>query len=243
MDALAAQPGFRRRFIITPSAGSVRAAVEDDYHCMAVTIRHDGTTILAVSAEMDRAPWTTCPGAMAVIARTFTGVTLSEAARRGDKPANCTHLYDLAVLAAAHSGDAVPSAFDILATDPVDGKVTAEIRQNGAPLLRLVHHDNVLIEPTSAAGASLFKLRAWIEALPAEPQEAARLLQWGSILAQGRTYPLELQSDATRMPANCYTFQEAQKQVAQRVGAVFDFSQEAREPLEHLGENGFGRRG
>jgi len=110
LDAL---PGFRRRFRVTPSEGSVIAAVEDDYHCMAVTLRHDGTRVTGVESVMERVPWTTCPGAPAVLAATFTGVALTDVAARGEKKTNCTHLHDLAVLAAAHAADDEPILYDL----------------------------------------------------------------------------------------------------------------------------------
>ena len=151
---------------------------------------------------MDRAPWTTCPGARAVLAETFTGVALADAAKRGAKQANCTHLHDLAVLAAAHAGDAAAITFDILASDPVDGAVVAEIRRDGAALVRIEHNKDILTAPAEVAGLSLFKLREWIATLPEPQREAARLLQWGTIIAHGRTTPMEAQSDASRMPSN-----------------------------------------
>ncbi len=52
-------PGFRRRFRITPEASLVRGELEDDYHCMRVTIHHDGKTATAIEPIMARAPWTT----------------------------------------------------------------------------------------------------------------------------------------------------------------------------------------
>lgn len=239
---IGARPGFRRRFVIEPAVGSVRAAVEDDYHCMAVTLRHDGTTIAAVAPDMDRVPWTTCPGAMMTLRQTFEGVALAEAARRGDKPANCTHLYDLALLASAHANDGDQTAYDIAVSDPVDGLWHAEIRRDGKVVLALSHRDDVVITPEDIAGTSLFKLRSWIDALPEHQREAARLLQWGTILAHGRVIPMERQSDASRMPPNCYTFQEDMKKTARRVGRVLDFGQGPLVPLEHLGNDGFGSR-
>ena len=242
MDALAALPGFRRRFVVTPAPDRVTAAVEDDYHCMAVTLQHDGATILGIQAEMDRAPWTTCPGATAVVELTFAGAALTNAASLGQKQANCTHLYDLAVLAAAHARDPKPLRYDILASDPIDGEVTAEIRRNGVAVLRIAHHDNVMTAPADIAGLALFKLRGWIETLSGAEQEAARLLQWGTILAHGRTTPMEAQSDASRMPSNCYTFQPERKLAARRIGQVLDFSRTALVPLEHLDADGFRAR-
>ena len=240
---LDARPGFRRRLVVEPSAGQVRAAVEDDYHCMAVTLAHDGTRITGVGSDMNRAPWTTCPGAPAVLAATFTGVALTAAAARGDKPANCTHLHDLALLAAAHAAGPARLVYDILVSDPVEGLWHAEIRRDGEPVLALSHQADVVVAPAEAAGLSLFKLRDWIRTLPAALQEPARLLQWGTILAHGRAIPMDRQSDASRMPQNCYTFQDVRKSEAQRVGRVLDFSQGPVEPLDHLGGDGFRVRG
>ncbi|MBC2660351.1 DUF2889 domain-containing protein [Novosphingobium flavum] len=235
-------PGFRRRFRVEPGPAAVRAAVEDDYHCMAVTLRHDGTRIAAVEAVMDRAPWTTCPGAPAVLAQTFAGLTLAEAVRAGEKRTNCTHLHDLAGLAAAHAQDTAALVYDILVSDPVDGRVHAEIRRDGQTLLGLSHRDDVVTAPDTLAGTSLYALRDWIAGLPAALHEPARLLQWGTILAHGRAIPMDRQSDATRIPPNCYTFQDVRKAEAQRVGLVLDFSQGSLEPLGHLGAEGFRRR-
>lgn len=209
---------------------------------MAVTLDHHDGAITAVGSMIDRAPWTTCPGAPAVLARTFAGAALAEAAGRGSKQANCTHLYDLAVLAAAHALDRRELVYDILVCDPVDGTVLAEIRRDGVAVLDFELRDDVLIGPETAAGTSLFKLRGWIAALPAALHEPARLLQWGTILAHGRTTPMDRQSDATRMPPNCYTFQDDKKKEAIRVGGVIDFSQGTLTPLDHLAGDGFRRR-
>jgi hypothetical protein len=42
-------PGYRRRLRVTPSDGSVRSELEDGYHCMAVTIQHDGRVARSVA--------------------------------------------------------------------------------------------------------------------------------------------------------------------------------------------------
>ncbi len=48
-------PGFRRRFLVTPLPGRVTAAVEDDYHSMAVILHHDGARISGVASWQRRA--------------------------------------------------------------------------------------------------------------------------------------------------------------------------------------------
>jgi hypothetical protein len=230
--ALDALPGYRRRFRVTPGEGVVRTELEDDYHCMAVTLRHRDGVVTAIEAEMDRAPWTTCPGAPAQLTQTFEGVRLEEAARRGEKALNCTHLYDLAQLAAAHAADAAPRVYDILASDPVDGRRRLELRRDGETVMRWVEEKGLLVEPAAAAGATLLNMRAWLDSLPPAEQEEARLLRWGAIVAHGRTIPLEAQSDATRMPPNCFTFQPDRAQRAQRVGEIREFSHGGAEPLD-----------
>lgn len=228
------QPGFRRRFRIVPGPGWVSAAVEDDFHCMTVTLRHDGARIAGVEAKTIRAPWTTCPGAEQVLEETFTGIALAEAAARGMKQANCTHLYDLGVLAAGHAGDTDETIYDVLVSDPVDGAGTTEIRRGGLPLMRWTIDGFMLAEPAEIAGKSLMQLRDWIATLSPDLREAAKILQWASLIAHGRSLPLDQQSDATRMPPNCYTFQPDMARQAVRVGEIIDFSKGGREPLAHI---------
>jgi hypothetical protein len=225
-------PGFRRRFRVTAGPGWVRSAVEDDYHCMQVTLRHRDGIVITVEPVIFRAPWTTCPGAAAQLQATFSGVSLEGFAFRGEKSENCTHLHDLALLAAAHAHDAEPLVYDILVSDAVDNRRRSELRRNGTRLLHWVERNGSLVEPAALAGLRLDQLRAWIDSLDTAGQEAARLLRWGAILAHGRAIPLERQSDARRMPPNCYTFQPQRVASASRCGEIRDFSQGQAQPLE-----------
>ncbi|UVO52675.1 DUF2889 domain-containing protein [Sphingomonas sp. SUN039] len=233
--------GFRRRFRITPRADSVTAAVEDDFHCMAVTLAHDGTTIASVDAVMDRWPWTTCPGATTELAKTFTGTALAEVARRGLKNSNCTHLYDLAVFAAAHAREADATIYDVFVGDKVAGRKHCEIRRNDAVVLDWAMEHDVLVTPETLAGTHVMQLRDWIASLDPATREAARVLQWASLIAHGRDIPLADQSDATRMPPNCFTFQPDRAKRAQRTGEIVDFSDSARRPLDHFDGRRFAR--
>lgn len=232
MSGVDQQPGFRRRFRITPAHNAVQAEVEDDFHCMSVIVRHEDGMATEIVADMRRAPWTTCPGAMERLRQTFSGIPLAEFARRGEKQQNCTHLYDLAILAAAHAMDSSSLVYDILVSDPADGRRVAEIRRDGQVLLNWIEREFCIVEPDSVAGLRLDKLRPWINSLEPDRQEAARLLQWGNMLANGRTIPIEQQSDATKMPASCYTFQPERALEARRVGEIREFSQGPAKPLD-----------
>jgi hypothetical protein len=232
VPALDDLPGYRCRFRVTPGEGWVRSEVEDDYHHMRVTLRHADGVVTAVEPQMVRAPWTTCPGAIKRLQQTFTGRPLADFPALGEKATNCTHLHDLALLAAAHAGDDAPLTYDVLASDAVAGRRLIELRRDGEPVMGWVEQDGKLVEPAAAAGMTLLQLRPYIDALDAEGQEQARVLRWGAIVAHGRAIPLENQSDATRMPPTCFTFQPENKVRAIRVGEIRDFSRGSLQPLE-----------
>jgi len=228
-------PGFRRRFRITPGDGWVRAELEDDYHCMGLVVHHADGVATRLDPVMERAPWTTCPGAVAQVGSTFAGQPLAAFARCGQKTRNCTHLYDLALLAAAHAGDPETLVYDILVSDPVDGERRAELRRDGETVMAWALRGMRLLAPAQLAGLELFAMQAWIQTLEPAAQEAARLLRWGSMIANGRTIPLDEQSDASRMPPNCHTFQPENAARARRVGQSKDFSEGPEEPLGSRG--------
>ncbi len=229
-------PGFRRRFRITPVPGCVECEVEDDYHRMRVSVRHDNIVATSVAAAVVRAPWTTCPGAAEKCRQTFTGVALAAFPARREKASNCTHLYDLALLAAAHACDERPIQYDIHVSDPVDGVRDARIYCDGGEVLAWSDCNFRIVAPAGLEGMPIIDSRSWLESLPAAKREAARLLSWGSVIAHGRTIPLAQQSDASRMPPSCYTFQPERAAQARRIGEIRDFSDGGMQPLADLEE-------
>jgi hypothetical protein len=226
-------PGFTRRIRITPAPGRVRSAVEDDYHLMSVTLEHDNETANTVKAQLLRAPWSTCPGAVASCEATFTGIALAEFPARKVKASNCTHLYDLALLAAAHALDDGPLVYDIFVSDPVEERRRADLYRNGEAVLGWYDAHYRVVEPAELAGMKLHNMRAWIESLDPVRQEEARILNWASLIAHGRIIPMEKQSDASRMPPSCYTFQPEQAARAVRIGVSRDFSDGTVQPLDN----------
>ncbi len=226
-------PGFRRRIRIVPEPGKVTSDLEDDYHCMGIVLHHGGGIVTGVDAAMHRVPWTTCPGAPAIVARTFTGAPLDRLVRQGGKLSNCTHLYDLTLLAATHAGAAAPLVYDIMVSDPVDGTVRSVLRLNGRTMLEWTLLGGQFSVPADLAGFRLDQIGPWIAGLDAAGQEAARLLRWGTILAHGRVMAFEKRSDKTRLPmGQCHTFQPENAPHAHYIaGTVRDFSTGGRDPL------------
>ncbi len=228
-------PGYRRRIRIEAGEGFVVAQLEDDYHCMSVSLEHDGVVVTAVIPEMHRAPWTTCPGAPAKLVETFAGLALTDVTARRAKQQNCTHLHDLAVLAASHAHDRGGLVYDIVATDPQDGERILEIRRDGQAIMCWVEQGGVLAEPPDLAGRTLMTLRDWIATLPESLREPARLLQWAAIVAHGRTLPPERMNNAREMPPSCFTFQPENVASAERIGETRDFSTSGEVPLGTFG--------
>lgn len=98
---------FRRRIRLVATADDVvEGGLEDDFHYFKVALRHDGEHVVAVDAEAVRWPWSTCPDAVEPL-RALAGMPLSpRCLAAGDwapPRRNCTHLFDLAGLAAAHA--------------------------------------------------------------------------------------------------------------------------------------------
>lgn len=227
-------PGYRRAICVAPAPQHITAYLEDDFHGMAVRLEHDAERVVTVEAFTDRMPWTTCPGAVAKLVATFEGRLLADVTARRDKKSNCTHLHDLAVLAAVHAGDRMPLRFDFAVSDPRDGMRILEGRCGDLLIHRWIDRDGMLIEPEEIQSLSLFTLRDWIARLKGREQEVARLLQWAAIVAHGRTIPSEQQREASALPANCYAFQPERADLAQRTGGSFDFSEGSRVPLKGL---------
>jgi hypothetical protein len=226
-------PGFRRRFRVTPRPGAVCAELEDDFHCMSVTLDHQDDVITGVRADQDRAPWTTCPGAIAQLIRSFGGAAFGDLPRSPDvKQINCTHLYDLALLAAAHAHDAKPFTYDVLVSDPAAQRRIIELRRDGESVMQWIEDDDLLTAPAEVAGLTLFDMNDWIKGLRPERQEYARILRWAARIAHGRLIPLAQQSDASKLPLTCYSFQPHIRPSARRVGEIRDFSTGSARPLD-----------
>lgn len=231
MDSAAV--GYRRRILIEPAAGYVTAELEDDYHRMVVTLHHAAGVVTQVESEMKRRPWTTCPGAMAQLEQTFTGVAIADFVARGDKKLNCTHLYDLALFAAAHAEEGAPVAYDVLVTDAVDGQRIARLWRDGALLLDWRMKRDRFLAPDTLAGTRMTDLGGWIATQDRVGAEAGRILRWASIIAQGRGMDIPAGLSATAFPPGaCYTFQPDVARISTRLaGADVDFSEPGAQPL------------
>lgn len=226
--------GFVRRVVIEPASTIVSAHLEDDMHCMSVSLHHEGGRIVDVTAITHRAPWTTCPQAVTVLKNQFIDGRIEDIAGARGKRHHCTHLWDLAQFA-AYFCDRDKSIFiDMSVTDPVQGVREGALWFDGQQRLLWKECDLKMLEPAAVAGLGLFEMTSWLDGQDGEAAVLGRMLRWVMIVAKGRTMPLEAQSDATRMPPNCYSFQPQQSGQATRIVNLKNFSKFGEQPLVWL---------
>lgn len=234
-DAIDA-PGFRRAVRVVPGPDAVLALMEDDLHCMAVRLRHNGNLVLAVEALGDRMPWTPCPGAIPELAATFTGLPLADVTARREKQRNCTHLHDLAVLAATHAHDDAPLEYRIAVSDPQGGERVLEIVRDGRPMHRWVEQGGTFTDPPELHGQSALTMRDWIAGLSGDAQEAARMLQWAALVAHSRQMSDEQRRAALEYRPSCYAMQPERVGRAEARSGMQDFTGREDRLLEGLAE-------
>ena len=184
-------PGFRRRFIITPAIDWVSCAVEDDYHSHE---RHDPPCRRGSRSRSSRC-WNAHPGRPAQAPSPSSSrpsrAWRSTPSRRGaSKSANCTHLHDLAVLVAAHAQDAQPLTYDILVSDPLDGRRHAELRRDGEAVLGWIHEKRGdLWNRRTSPGLRSTGCGPGSDSLEPALRELAKLLRWGTLFGEWPDHP------------------------------------------------------
>jgi hypothetical protein len=199
---------------------------------MKVRLRHENGVVIDVHSEQERAPWTTCPGAIAVLEKSFKGAPLGHVPGTAQKKINCTHLYDLAVIGAAHALDPGPAIFDVVSSDPIVGERDMILRRDGAIVMHWRESNGVLTNPEEIVGRTTHDLNDWIAGLDKTRQEYARILRWAARVALGRFVPQTEELDPLTLPLNCHTFQPGVVEHTGRAMQKRDFSTGEASPLD-----------
>lgn len=123
-------------------SGEVRAALEDDFHHFRVHLRHDHQTLIDITGEALRFPYSACPQATEPL-RDLIGMRLSPIAhsvtRQTDAQHQCTHLLDLAGLAlAAALRPPQVRRYDIQVPLRVNDRTEPSLQLNGVPFFAWV---------------------------------------------------------------------------------------------------------
>lgn len=211
-------PGFWRRIILQPGPGWIGGALEDDIHRFHMRFDHSEGRITRAYAQALRHPWSACPGAAPHIASELTGALLSDVAAR-DPALHCTHLYDLAVVLAAHADDTAPTQFDLRVGDRADERTTATMSEIGAEVMRW-QLEGTAITGGDHAGQDLRKLSSWKQSLPPREAERATMLRRAVFISGARQFTalpgLTAADEGLMRPGACFNFQLPQAAASTR---------------------------
>lgn len=227
---------YRRRIGLWGYKDRVEAALEDCNHGFRATVWHNGSTVTKVEGQSLRTPLDTCGGATEPL-KALEGLSLEAGAftitKTVDPRANCTHLYDLTVLAIKHGlrGECYRQ-IDVEIGDEHERPAECKVWIDG----ELIHHwqalDWKVVSPESYVDKPLFKgFSAWANpAFEGDAQDAAFALQKGYFVAQARRWDLATIEGAEglmdkAMLGACYTFSPGVVEHSKRVNSQRDFSQ------------------
>lgn len=235
---------YRRRIRLQGNPGQVIAELEDCNHGFRSVIFHDGETVTAIQPEALRVPLTTCDGALKPL-RLLVGTPLTQSSRdisqAVDPKSQCTHLYDLTVLAIHHARRGTcDRQFDIAIPDEKDGPTEATVSLDGVVLLRWTIANWVLQNPGELNGLSLGKgFSKWASTLyQGDEQEAAFALQKGYFVSGARRYDIAKLAGLKVTDSNgiaCYSYSpEHIGQAVRTANSTRDFTEGEAQLLKFL---------
>lgn len=203
-------PGFWRRISLYPAAGRIVGGLEDDVHRFLVRLDHREGIITGAKAWVERFPWSTCPGAAPFLVEQLIGKTLAEVAAL-DPYIHCTHLYEMAVLCAAHARDVAPTVFDLKVGDRAtsNDRAVAILEENGAEILRFFIRGSVIVGPEDWAGRDLRELSTWRRELTPALAERMMMMRRATQVSGARrlkkAFDMRAGERTNRMGA-CFTY-------------------------------------
>lgn len=228
---------FRRRIELAgrhdSQGGQVRAVLEDDFHHFRVVLDHRGGQVTAVRGEAPRHPFSACPGAAPELQR-LAGMRLDDIAHSvnlyTDATQQCTHMFDLAGLAAAAAarGDRA-RRYDIEIPRHVGGRTHAFLERDGRLLLDWSVENSTILGPDPYTGVDMRQgMARWaLGTLPADEAEAALVLRRCALISLGRLKDIDKEPHA-HPTGRCYAQQpQRAPQAIRMLGSTWDFSAQA----------------
>ena len=238
---------FRRRIRLSADTHSMLAELEDEVHGFRSHLKHDGERLLAVRGEALRYPINLCPGATEPLTQ-LEGMPIDTYAgdinRLIDPTHQCTHLFDLSILALGHChAGAGEWLYDMVVEDEVDEQpADAHISLNGEEILRWSVLNWSIQEPAALAGNTLSKgFAAWAsQTYQGQQQMAAFALQKAYFVAFARRFDMETFAgqpiaELNHMHNQCFSHQSSRIERARRRHHVSkDFSHDDSELLKFI---------
>lgn len=223
---------FRRAIRLSAVADWAEAEMEDDFHHFAVAIRHDRARVTEVSGRAVRYPWSRCPMAVEALAG-LTGLAVgahpTAIYRHTDPLAQCTHMLEIAGLAVAQASRGPGRRrYDAAVTEPVDGRIEADLLCDGKSVMRWVLQDGIIASPVGYRGRRPADFRsAVLRDLPPEEAETLLILRRAVALGSARGLDVDRFANAAEMNrgAACFVFRSGvAEHAARRYGSVRDFT-------------------
>lgn len=224
-----------RRIRLTGRKNEVLVEMEDVAHGMRCVVEHDGAHVTALHSEFRRIPMTTCAGAgeaLQSIVGVSVGIDFSTFFAGGRARQNCTHMFDLAWLGAAHAvrGECVRDYLMEMPDDSAEARATT-LRRDGEVVLRWRLERSTILDPDPFSGRHLFRgFTSWaVQHFEGDELEALLVLQKGCFVAQSRRYDLPggflTETEQQRNAGLCYGFDPKRIAVAVRLdGSRRDFA-------------------
>ena len=231
-----ARPGvYRRRLRTQAAARRVQADMEDDSHRFGVTLYHDGHSVTGVESRSIRTPWTLCAGARDMLPG-IVGMPLAPsplaASAFTDQKQQCTHLFDLAAIAASHAARGI-AARDYRVDAPwyvLDAPRTLTLYRDAVVVLEWTLDGNSIVAPEPYASIGVRPLLEWARKELTDPDEleALFIMRRAVLISGSRTLDLDALpvAAATRHGIGaCYVHQPSRINLARRnVGSSRDFT-------------------
>lgn len=242
---------FRRAYRFDIGDGTVTGEMADDFHHFALTMAHDGRRVTDIGGEGLRTPWNTClkaPNALAAL----NGLALQDDPatfiRQSNSRMQCTHLYELAALAASHLVRGAASVtYEAAVPYPLGPEpLGATLTQNGEAVLdwHLVRPDapglpveqlvrgDMIVAPAPFAGQRVSKLLGWAaENVDAAMFDAIYILRRAVGISAARVLDLDNPDvDIVDLmfrgkTSDCFAFQPENRDYTTRhVGSTLDFT-------------------
>lgn len=255
-------PGiFRRRIVLRATEGRVAAGVEDDFHHYRIVIEHDRQRVVRAEGQGLRTPYDTCQEAMPQI-EALVGLPIDTgageqalAAKHVDPHQQCTHLFELGMLAVAQAARGGARQYDIaiperqdqtpfevvagkLKPQAIDGRTRAELWRDAKKRLAWSLDGDLITAPPPFSGQNIRALNTWAAGQPfgEDDREAIRVLRRAVQVALGRAFLSPRTDFLTRVSLGaCYVLQP--ERIARGTGiagARLDFTNRADDLLADM---------
>lgn len=236
---------YRRGIRLTGADDEVLAELEDTHHGMRVRLRHDGATVTHLHAETLRVPTTHCSGAAFALARLIgTPLTITTRDLYGAAQPNlhCTHLFDLAALAIAHTarGNTV-RRYDVTIPDETAAGAWCTVACNDEVVHRWLIGGQILREPAAYAGQPVLKgFIPWaFRQFIGDVLEAALVFQKGFFVSNARRRRYDVAHglpiiENRHLHGVCFTYQPENMRDARHIDSTRDFSERSEDVLNFI---------